>query len=49
MYNKTNKKSKFENDKKKYDLIMDDIINYNEIDCKVLYEMVSFFRTYYNI
>jgi hypothetical protein len=50
-YNKLNnrqKKSKL-NDYNSYKHIMDDIIRYNEIDCKVLYEILIFFRRQYNI
>ena len=28
--------------------IMDSIINYNEIDCKVMYEILKYIRTKYN-
>tara|TARA_Y100000780_G_C13596435_1_gene382782 strand:- start:18 stop:992 length:975 start_codon:yes stop_codon:yes gene_type:complete len=42
-------KIKLENEKNRIDSVMEDIINYNEIDCKVLYEIVTFFRFYYNL
>jgi len=50
-YNKLidNAKIKLENEKNRIDSVMEDIINYNEIDCKVLYEIVTFFRFYYNL